>query len=286
MKNTFKISKGIFPIAVFLLAIIFVGCKEDEVVPAPTAGFDFAVSDLEVTFTNTSTAQGEVTYAWDFGDGSETSADASPTYTYTSGGTYEVKLTATNAGGSDVFTEQVTVAAPAPSEYITNGDFEDGETGWTIVNHYEAENTLGSVTIANGVALWEETSSTDWKHMGIYQAITLTPGTYQFKMDMAYADINDVWGEVYIGSGEPVNGSDYGADQGATLVLKAYNAWDCGDIKTYTGAATDSGCDAEANPGQFVITESGTYYILFRSGGGTYGTAGIEIDNISVKTVE
>ena len=35
---------------------------------------------------------------------------------------------------------------------ITNGTFDDA-SGWTIVNHYEAANTFGSVTIADGVLL-------------------------------------------------------------------------------------------------------------------------------------
>ena len=118
--------------------------------------------------------------------------------------------------------------------------------------------------------------------MGIYTVVELSVGTYQFEMDMAYTSINDVWGEVYIGTTKPVAGADYGGDQ---QVLKAYNAWDCGDIKTYSGKATASGCDTKSNPGKFEITTAGTYYLLFRTGGATYGTTGIVIDNVSlVKT--
>lgn len=164
---------------------------------------------------------------------------------------------------------------------ISNGTFEDG-TGWTVINHYEAENTLGSVTFSDGVATFNETAAGDWKHMGIYTSLTLDPGIYQFDMDMSYTDINDCWGEVYIGTGEPVQNVDYSGDQ---QVIKAYNAWDCPDIKTYTGLATDSGCDPAANPGEFEITTAGTYYLLFRTGGSTYGTTGIVIDNVTLLDV-
>ena len=122
---------------------------------------------------------------------------------------------------------------------ITNGTFDDA-SGWTIVNHYEAANTFGSVTIAGGVATFDETAAGDWKHMGIYTAVTLDVGTYQFDMNMTYNGISDLWGEVYIGATEPVQHSDYSGDQ---QVLKAYNAWDCSSITSYDGLAASSGCD-------------------------------------------
>lgn len=164
---------------------------------------------------------------------------------------------------------------------ISNGTFEDG-TGWTVVNHYEEANTLGSVTFSDGVATFNETAAGDWKHMGIYTSLTLNPGIYQFDMDMSYTDINDCWGEVFIGAAQPVQNQDYSGDQ---QVIKAYNAWDCPDVKTYNGLATASGCDPATNPGRFVITTAGNYYLLFRTGGSTYGTTGIVIDNVTLLDV-
>ena len=82
---------------------------------------------------------------------------------------------------------------------ISNGTF-DSATGWTVINHYEAANTFGSVDIAGGVATFSETEAGPWKHMGIYTSLYLDAGTYQFDMDMTYADISDLWGEVYIGA--------------------------------------------------------------------------------------
>jgi len=252
----------------------------------PVADFTIKTTDLTVAFTNASS--NATSYAWDFGDGTATSTDENPTYTYTEAGTYTVKLTATSDHGSNEITKEVTVVGSTDANLITNGTFEDA-TGWTVINQYETTNTNGSVTIANGVAKFDETTSADWKHMAIYTAVELTAGTYQFDMHMAYTDISDIWGEVYIGASQPVEGGEapdtgieYSGDQ---QVIKAYNAWDCVDIKTYSGLATESGCDTNENPGQFEITEDGTYYLLFRTGGGTYGTNGVVIDNVSlVKT--
>lgn len=253
-----------------------------EATTNPVAGFTVETSDLSATFTNTST--NATTYTWDFGDETGTSTDENPTYVYSEGGTFTVKLTATNNDGSDEYTSEVSVSTATDDNLIMNGAFND-DSNWTIINHYEATNLNGSVTIADGVAKFDETTNTDWKHMGIYTTVTLEAGTYQYEMDMAYTEINDIWGEVYIGASAPVEGSDYGVDQGASLVLKAYNAWDCTDIKTYSGLATKSGCDTDANPGQFEITQDGTYYLLFRSGGATYGTEGIVIDNVSLTKI-
>lgn len=241
---------------------------------APIADFSFIVSNLKVTFTNKS--GNAKSYAWDFGDNAGTSTDINPTYTYATAGTYKVKLTAIKDGQSIEFTSNVTTTVDP--NLVKNGGFEDA-TGWTTLNQYEAANTNGSVTISGGAAKFEETSNADWKHMGIYTAVTLEPGTYQFDMDMTYSGINDVWGEVYIGSVKPIINTEYSGDQ---QVIKAYNAWDCGNIKTYTGSAIAAGCDSKSKPGQFEITSSGKYYLLFRTGGAQYGSEGIVVDNWSL----
>lgn len=83
-----------------------------HVTPVPVAGFTF-VEGCEgnpTTFTNTSTiADGNLFYAWDFGDGN-TSTDVSPTNVYALDGTYTVTLTVTNDNGcEDVVSQSVTV---------------------------------------------------------------------------------------------------------------------------------------------------------------------------------
>lgn len=58
-----------------------------------------------VTFTNVSNAE---TYVWDFGDGTISYA-SSPSHSYSAGGTYTIKLTATSNGCTDDFTQNIFV---------------------------------------------------------------------------------------------------------------------------------------------------------------------------------
>jgi len=163
--------------------------------------------------------------------------------------------------------------------FITNGTFDDAE-GWTVVNQYGTDSTNGSLAIAGGEVNIGKIDPTDggWIHMGLYTAVNLTTGWYQFDMDMTFDGINEIWGEAYIGSLEPVQNSEYSGDQ---QVIKAYNAWDC--IQTYTGSAIAAGCD-DTNPGKFEITADGTYYLLFRSGGNNFGNSGVSLDNLTLVT--
>ncbi len=86
-------------------AVFLVSCKKDD--PEVISGFTYkadANNFLKIDFT--STAQNFSSLAWDFGD-SQTSTEANPSHTYAAAGKYTVKLTATGAGGTDVFTQNI-----------------------------------------------------------------------------------------------------------------------------------------------------------------------------------
>ena len=74
----------------------------------PTSG----TVPLTVSFTDTSTGS-PTGWSWDFGDGSPLSTLQNPGHTYTLAGTYTVKLTASNSGGSNTAQGTITVNAPA-----------------------------------------------------------------------------------------------------------------------------------------------------------------------------
>jgi PKD repeat protein len=95
---------------------------------APVANFtpDKAncAAPCTVTFTNAST--GATIYAWDFGAGGGTSTDAAPSHTFTTAGTYSVRLIATGAGGcKDTAKTDIIIvtpgAVPVAAFTITNG---------------------------------------------------------------------------------------------------------------------------------------------------------------------
>ncbi len=164
---------------------------------------------------------------------------------------------------------------------ITNGTF-DSDTGWTVVNQYGTDSTNGSVAFTGGSVTINKIDPTDggWIHMGFYTSLNLTAGWYQFDMDMAFDGINSIWGEAFIGATEPTQNTEYSGDQ---QVIKAYNAWDCSPT-TFSGQAVAYGCD-DTSPGKFEITTDGTYFLLFRTGGATFGASGITLDNWSLVAV-
>ena len=84
----------------------------------PVAAFTSSINDLTASFTDTST-NAPTSWAWNFGDNG-TSTQQNPSHTYASAGTYSVQLTATNAGGSDIFSASVTVTDPLPDPPVAN----------------------------------------------------------------------------------------------------------------------------------------------------------------------
>jgi PKD repeat protein len=86
-------------------------------VPALVPSFTSSSPDLigsPTTFTNTTVGAEPISYAWDFGDGLGSSAEAHPVYTYTQVGSYTVWLTATNAEGSGAFSATVEITGAPP----------------------------------------------------------------------------------------------------------------------------------------------------------------------------
>lgn len=101
----------------------------------PEAGFaasaSLALGETAI-FTNTSTGS-LLSFAWDFGDGSPPSTERNPQHVYAAGGTYTVSLTASNSLGSDTFSQQVEVIAPAAPDFnawkaASTGSVLPGET--------------------------------------------------------------------------------------------------------------------------------------------------------------
>ena len=82
---------------------------------APTAFFTPSATQVNVgeavSFSNGSTGS-NLTFAWDFGDGSPASSDTNPSHTFALPGTYLVTLTASNGLGSDSYSVEIHVSQP------------------------------------------------------------------------------------------------------------------------------------------------------------------------------
>ncbi len=89
----------------------------------PSASFTTSCSSLDCTVTNTSTNLGTVvTWAWDFGDGSQTSTVQNPPpvhYDVTTLTSFTITLVVTSDGATSQATQQITVT---PAASLTCGD--------------------------------------------------------------------------------------------------------------------------------------------------------------------
>jgi hypothetical protein len=92
----------------FLLIPSDTSCQNQTPPPTPVASFTAqTVSGLTVQFTDTSTGT-PTSWSWDFGDGG-TSTQQNPSHTYAVANNYSVKLTVSNAGGSNQTVKVITV---------------------------------------------------------------------------------------------------------------------------------------------------------------------------------
>ena len=152
-----------------------------QVTTQPVAGFTAAnpnscAAPHTVNFSNSST--GATSWLWDFGNGS-TSTAANPSYTYTTPGTYTVRLVVyNNAGCTDTLIR---------TNYVSAGTLDAAFTksATTICTGQSISFTNTSVP-GPGTSTWyfgDGTSSTATNPTKIYN----TPGTYTVKLKVVFS---------------------------------------------------------------------------------------------------
>ena len=135
---------------------------------------------LVVRFTDKSTGTAPLTYAWDFND--DTTIDSSvksPSFTYTTPGTYSVKLTVTNIAGtnSTTRTDYIIVSAPVPPGAAFNSDIQTG-TAPLVVRFTDKSTGTAPLTYA-----WDFNDDTTIDSSVKSPSFTYTtPGTYSVKL--------------------------------------------------------------------------------------------------------
>jgi gliding motility-associated-like protein len=147
------------PFNVKLIATSNNGCKDSLtlpliIYPKPVAAFSIAnntqcVNGNNFSFTNSSSiSPGSLTYAWSFGDGSN-STQANPTHIYAVAGNYFVKLVVTSDKGcQDSITLQVTVH-PKPTPAFTINSSTQCVNG----NNFQFSN-MSSITSGSFTQEW------------------------------------------------------------------------------------------------------------------------------------
>ncbi|MBC8046073.1 MAG: PKD domain-containing protein [Fimbriimonadaceae bacterium] len=83
---------------------------------APEASFISVVTGSGVTLTNTTINTGSC--AWDFGDGSVSTENDPPIYTYSENGTYTITLTVMNECGTSVYSDEIVITDVSISDNI------------------------------------------------------------------------------------------------------------------------------------------------------------------------
>ncbi len=234
-------------------------------------------------------------WAWDFGDGN-TSDVQNPSHTYTTQGTYTVKLTATNALDNDVMTKTDMIKVN-PMQVLTgggvlkDGNMENGTANWSV-------STLNSPSDKLPVASWNNTTKVASAGQGgglfvtgncggvtvqyaIFQKVTLSADkTYDF--NAAVKDFSTgldlSWIEVFIAKNAPVDGSDFGANAD-NIQIANFSTWN-GDC-SHAGLDGTFGNNSCSNQ-TFIPQTSGDYYFVFKVGSFFAGTFEIAIDELSL----
>lgn len=284
---------------VIVAAFMMMSCGGDDdegdpepEIPEPTASFSFEVNEedpLLVSFTNTS-EDGD-SFEWDFGDGTGTSTIRNPTYTYTEGGTYTVTLTATNEGGSDETSQEITVEELEEEDpnLIAGGNMED-PTAWTITKANYDDITTTEFVDGQLVFSNDENSET---HVTVWQEIEVEAGDYVFSADVsgsAEGALNS-WLQIHFSDIVPEEGVDYNFGQ-----FTGINTWDGCLNEEFSGNLAVLGCKLVAGEpaplngkdGAITFEEAGTIYVALKVGSleGYLGEGGIAVDNITLLKTE
>jgi PKD repeat protein len=132
-----------------MASLALVSCKEDEADP-PIPDFSSAIDDKTVTFTNLST--NATSYSWDFGDASNLSTETNPVHTYAAYGDFDVRLTATGEGGSEIKKITISVVKVWPTITI-DGSFADWAAVESFYSGYgDASGTLVEAKVTSDAA--------------------------------------------------------------------------------------------------------------------------------------
>lgn len=216
-------------------------------------------------------------YSWDVGNGFYNAA-ATDTVFLPDAGMYTVSHQALGRGGAVNTTSQeidVATSDPVAGNIIQGGKFEDqaARDQWTVLKISE---TGASWSLNDGFAT---ITASDYNQQALYQAVQVEANKeYTIDMRVFSAGTDRVWFEVYVSPEAPIQGTEYTSD-GIRIGTSSFDGG-CG-FSEYDGILSELSCAGSGNTVTF--DQSGTVYLVIKSGGVSTGSTGISVTNIEMR---
>lgn len=245
---------------------------------APVAG---AMNTYLLTATQ---PKGVILSQWDTGDGASP-GKMNQVISLPDAGTYTVTHTAVGAGAAMATSSQQIVVAqtdPAKGNLVQGGKFATAadQAKW-----------ISAQLSPTGATFWSFANNSATIHLpgggaqeGIYQAIEVVKDR-EYTIDMTIScpsGLDETWFEVYAGKSAPVLGTEYKENR-----VMGISTWDgCGTSK-FSGKLSGVGCvknDVTKTVSNVVkFPESGTIYLVIRSGSNKAGNEPITITKVEFR---
>lgn len=270
---------------------LFAGCSKPTVdnrgISESNLNAEFTITPVSGSanrFVIAATDSSYIFSKWDIGDGAGAVISKHKQEIFLpDAGTYTIIHYAAGKGGA-IFSvsKTLTVATsdPAAGNLVKGAKFEspDDDAKWTRF-------TISSPAIAWTMAGGKLTATGGgWGHSGIYQAITVQANKdYRFGMVVSGSGATDTWFEVYFGTTQPAQNSDY-SNGGVQIAL---NTWAGCANTAFNGNINSIGCEGAlaGKNGKIRFAQSGTIYLVIKTGGANLGTSGISIDNVELRGI-
>jgi PKD repeat protein len=247
---------------------------------APVASFDATPltgpAPLLVAFADQSA--GANAWSWDFGDGT-ISTERNPEHVYAATGTYDVTLTVSGPGGTDVLVRSALIDADLP---LPEADFNvTGRTGTGIVTTQFTDASSEDVTTWS----WDfgdGTTSTEQNPQHVYSQ----PGTYTVTLTVTgpggttTVTQEDV---IVVSWPAPVADFDLGTAAGLAPLTVGFTDESTGNVTAWAWNFGDGGGSSEQSP-VHVYTTPGTYTVTLTASGPGGSDDHVRVDAVVVGT--
>jgi hypothetical protein len=224
---------------------------------------------------------GVLSVQWDLGDGGGLNPGKTvDTVFFPDAGAYNVSMQVVGVGGATKTSapQTITVATsdPKSGNLIKGGKMLAGDDSyWT---HFVIGG--GQPIVFDATKNVMTVNETNSNQGAVYQALNLTAGQkYMVDMIVSGSGATNTWFEVWVGSAQPVPGSDY--NSGSKII--SLNTWaGCGG-SAFNGKLSAISCSGDGDP--FTVPTTGTYYLVIKCGGQDTGLTGISFTNVTLRGV-